>query len=70
MNLLNKTSMRKIGTFICYTIFAAACIGNLICHGFDELPTGYQVIIGGVFVFYFGKAMLEGKELIMKNIKK
>ena len=53
-------SWRKTGTAICYLVFAIACIGNLIAHNFVELPKSYQAIIAGVFVFYFGKRMLEG----------
>jgi len=56
-------SWRKTGTAICFSVFATACIGFLITHGFDELPGSYQAIIGGVFVFYFGKRMLEGIKL-------
>ena len=53
-------SWRKTGTAICFAVFATACIGFLITHNFDALPNSYQGIIGGVFVFYFGKRMVEG----------
>ena len=53
-------SWRKTGAAICFLVFATACIGFLITHNFDELPTSYLGIIGGVFVFYFGKRMIEG----------
>ena len=57
-------SWRKTGTAICFTVFATACIGFLITHGFDELPKSYQGAIYGVFVFYFGKRIIEGKKLV------
>jgi len=60
-------SWRKTGTAICFVVFATACIGYLITHSFDELPTSYQTIIGGVFVFYFGKKLIEGKKLAVKD---
>lgn len=51
-------SWRKILTAITAVVFAAACIGFLITHGFDELPGTYQGIIAGVFGFYFLKEPL------------
>ena len=56
-------SWRKAGTALCFGTFATACIGNLITHGFDELPKSYIGIIAGVFVFYFGKRFLEGMKV-------
>ncbi len=57
-------SWRKTGTAICFSTFATACIGFLITHNFDELPGTYQGIIAGVFVFYFGKKLIDGKKLV------
>ena len=59
-------SWRKTGTAICFAVFATSCIGFLITHSFDELPGSSQGIIGGVFVFYFGKRLIEGKKLVDK----
>ena len=60
-------SWRKTGTAICFLVFATACIGFLITHNFDPLPDSYQGIIGGVFIFYFGKKLMAGKKLVVKE---
>ena len=60
-------SWRKTGTAICFLVFATACIGYLITHGFEPLPDSYQYIIAGVFAFYFGKKLIEGKKLVVKD---
>lgn len=60
-------SWRKTGTAICFLVFATSCLGFLITHEFDELPGSYQAIIAGVFVFYFGKKLIEGKQLVVKD---
>jgi uncharacterized membrane protein len=52
-------SWRKGLTALTALLFAVAVIGFLVKHNFDELPGSYQAIIGGVFVFYFGKRFLE-----------
>ena len=63
-------SWRKTGTAICFLVFATACIGFLITHNFNELPKSYQGIIGGVFVFYFGKKFLAGVGMVTnKEVK-
>lgn len=51
-------SWRKIMTGIVSVVFAAANIGYLITHNFDELPGSYQGIIAAVFAFYFMKETL------------
>jgi hypothetical protein len=55
-------SWRKLLTAIAAVVFAAANLGYLITHNFDELPGSYQAIIASVFVFYFAKET-------MRNIK-
>ncbi len=60
-------SWRKAGTAICYMVFATACIGYLITHGFDELPKTYQGIITAVFISYFGKDVLRKTKIITKD---
>lgn len=57
-------SWRKIMTAQASICFTAAVIGNLISTGFDELPQSYLFIIGGVFVFYFGKRAFETLRLM------
>ncbi len=59
-------SWRKALTCNAAVIFTTACIGYLITHKFDELPTAYWAIIGGVFVFYFGKRMFENLKVTTK----
>lgn len=64
-------SYRKVMTIVTIILFAIAVIGFLITHNFDELPTSYTTIIAGVFVFYFGKRLLEGRKITMvENQKK
>jgi len=53
-------SWRKTGTALSFLSFTYAVIGYCHTHNFDELPTSYLAIIGGVFVFYFGKKVVEG----------
>ena len=52
-------SWRKALTCICGTVFSTACIGYLVANKFGELPNSYQIILGGVFAFYFGKKFFE-----------
>ena len=59
-------SWRKAGTAICFISFAQAVIGYSIIHRWAELPGSYLGIIAGVFIFYFGKRMIEGFK-ITKN---
>lgn len=49
-------SWRKGLTAIVSFIFAFACIAFLF--GCPELPQSYQIIIGGVFTFYFAKNVI------------
>lgn len=56
-------SHRKVMTVVAVVLFAVAVIGYLIAHDFEELPTSYITIIAGVFVFYFGKRLLEGRKI-------
>lgn len=58
----NQYSWRKIMTAICLIIFAAAEVGFLVTHHFEELPPSYQAINAGIFGFYFTKT-------ILRNIK-
>jgi uncharacterized membrane protein len=56
-------SWRKALTALTGFTFSTACIGNLIANKFAELPASYVAIIAGVFIFYFGKGLLEGKQV-------
>lgn len=56
-------SWRKALTALTGLTFSTACIGNLIANRFAELPNSYVAIIAGVFVFYFGKGLFEGKQV-------
>ena len=56
-------SWRKILTAVTAVVFAAANLGYLITHQFDELPGSYQGIIAGVFAFYFMKETLRKIEI-------
>jgi uncharacterized membrane protein len=56
-------SWRKALTGLIALTFVTACVGYLIATGFKELPVNYQAIIAGVFVFYFGKGLIEGKKI-------
>lgn len=56
-------SWRKALTALTALTFVTACVGFLIAHKFIELPMSYQIIIGGVFTFYFGKSLIEGKKI-------
>lgn len=47
-----RAALTAIGGFI----FTFACIGNLF--GLPELPKSYQIIIGGIFGFYFSKELI------------
>lgn len=60
-------SWRKAMTLVSVILFAAAVMGYLITHNFNELPPSYTTIIAGVFVFYFGKRLLEGKKLLITD---
>lgn len=51
-------SWRKILTAEAGILFAVAVIGYLIKNKFQELPDSYQIIIAGVFGFYFFKRMI------------
>jgi uncharacterized membrane protein len=51
-------SWRKIMTAGAVFCFMLAVIGFEIKNDFTELPTSYQAIIAGVFVFYFGKELI------------
>lgn len=62
-------SWRKTGTAICYSVFGFACIGNQIASNFEELPSTYIGVLAGVFVFYFGKGMLDGIKVMSKPVK-
>jgi len=57
MTLFKETdgsySWRKILTGLTAFVFCFAVIGFLF--GLPELPTSYQAIVSGVFVFYFFK---------------
>jgi len=64
--LNGEFSWRKGMTAVTVVIFVTANIGYLIAHKFAELPGSYQAIIGGVFVFYFGKRMFENLKLSQK----
>ena len=52
-----KISWRTILTAEAGLLFAVAVIGYLIKHKFEELPDSYQMIISGVFAFYFLKRL-------------
>lgn len=56
-----KISWRTILTAEAGFLFAIAVVGYLIKHKFEELPDSYQLIISGVFGFYFLKRLF-GKE--------
>ena len=56
-------SWRKALTALSGLTFATSCVGYLITHNFDELPVSYLSIIGGVFVFYFGKDFFRNKTI-------
>jgi putative Mn2+ efflux pump MntP len=60
-------SWRKALTALTALTFVTACIGYLITNDFKELPGSYQAIIGGVFVFYFGKGFFEGKQIKLED---
>lgn len=51
-------SWRKIMTAGALLVFMVACLGYLIKHDFDELPNSYQLIVAGVFTFYFAKNLI------------
>lgn len=63
-------SWRKAGTAICFICYAYCVIGYGITHNFDEIPTSYQVIMGGVFSFYFVKKSLENISISNKDQSK
>ena len=52
-------SWRKGLTLMCAVLFASAVIGYLLKHSFEELPLSYQLIISGVFGFYFAKKAID-----------
>lgn len=52
-------SWRKGMTGTAVLLFVVSVLGYLVKHNFDELPGSYQLIIGGVFAFYFGKRFFE-----------
>jgi len=56
----DNVSWRKIMTCGALITFMSSVMGYLITHNFDELPSSYQAIIAGVFVFYFGKDLIRG----------
>ena len=62
-------SWRKAMTALTSIAFSVAVIGNQITNDFEEMPVSYLSVIAGVFVFYFGKGLVEGKriELIDKK---
>jgi uncharacterized membrane protein len=51
-------SWRKTGTALCFILFAYCVISFTITHKFAEIPSGYEVILGMVFTFYFAKNSL------------
>lgn len=53
-----EVSWRKIMTAGATIVFMTASIGYLIANKFAELPDSYQLIISGVFGFYFLKSIL------------
>jgi len=55
----DEFSWRKGLTGLTALLFSTAVIGFLIKNDFQELPGSYQVIIGGVFAFYFGKRFID-----------
>ena len=59
-------SWRKTGTALSFLSFTYAVIGYCHAHKFAELPNSYLIIIGGVFAFYFGKNLFDGKKLVDK----
>lgn len=60
-------SWRKLMTAGALVCFMTAVLGWLIEHKFEELPNSYQVIIAGVFVFYFGKHLIEKTQITTKQ---
>lgn len=50
-------SFRKLMTAGVLVIFMYSVVGYL--HGLPEIPQSYQLIVAGVFAFYFGKEMLK-----------
>jgi len=62
-------SWRKTLACICGICFMTAVIGYLIVNDFEALPGSYLTIIGGVFVFYFGKEAIKGIKVTNGNAK-
>jgi small neutral amino acid transporter SnatA (MarC family) len=62
-NMKSKFSWRKALTALTGLSFSFACVGHQIANNFKELPMSYLTIMGGVFVFYFGKGLFEGKQI-------
>lgn len=52
-------SWRKIMTGCALFIFSFAVIGYLIVNNFKELPPAYMLSLDGVFLFYFGKKVID-----------
>ena len=63
----NTFSWRKAGTAICFGLFAYTVIGHQIVHKFAELPSSYQAIISGVFIFYFFKDTIRNVKIGNSN---
>lgn len=55
-------SWRKALTAITALTFFIASVGYLV-FSWNELPKSYQVIIAGVFTFYFGKDLISNKKI-------
>ena len=56
-------SWRKLMTAVALFCFALAVVGWLVVYNFAALPASYQAIIAGVFVFYFGKGLIEKTQI-------
>lgn len=63
-------SWRKIMTAGALFCFMTSVMGYLIVNNFAELPNSYQLIIAGVFVFYFGKDVISNTKITTEQIKK
>lgn len=67
MKLENIGSMRTIGAFMAYILFAFCVISYEVANDFKELPNSYLVIIGMIIGFYFAKDTIRNIKIGSKD---